>query len=180
MPLPSSPPWLWLGPTCWFCWTHKASTSQQLMWLTRHSGTERKRVRDFLGGLRGGESAETLSHYYCNCFIDWLLEHVTIWWVHTPCPSRHLPSEPALHFNLANTLGKLSRYEESESHFLLATNLDPGNANYWANLGVLYHRWRKYEQAEKSYLHALKLNPTLKSAQDNLNMLLKATGKIYR
>ncbi|XP_047494234.1 protein O-mannosyl-transferase TMTC4-like [Penaeus chinensis] len=93
---------------------------------------------------------------------------------------RHLPSEPALHFNLANTLGKLSRYEESESHFLLATNLDPGNANYWANLGVLYHRWRKYEQAEKSYLHALKLNPTLKSAQDNLNMLLKATGKIYR
>lgn len=93
---------------------------------------------------------------------------------------RHLPNEPALHFNLANTLGKLSRYEESESHFLVATNLDPSNANYWANLGVLYHRWRKYEQAEKSYIQALRLNPTLKSAQDNLSMLLKATGKISR
>nr|XP_053627022.1 protein O-mannosyl-transferase TMTC4-like isoform X2 [Cherax quadricarinatus] len=93
---------------------------------------------------------------------------------------RHLPNEPALHFNLANTLGKLNRYEESESHFLQATNLDPSNANYWANLGVLYHRWRKYEQAEKSYIHALRLNPMLKSAQDNLSMLLKATGKISR
>ncbi|XP_068220759.1 protein O-mannosyl-transferase TMTC4-like isoform X1 [Palaemon carinicauda] len=93
---------------------------------------------------------------------------------------KHLPNEPALHFNLGNTLGKLSRYEESESHFLVATNLDPGNANYWANLGVLYHRWRKYELAEKAYLHALQLNPMLKSAQDNLSMLLKATGKISR
>ncbi|XP_045600678.2 LOW QUALITY PROTEIN: protein O-mannosyl-transferase TMTC4 [Procambarus clarkii] len=93
---------------------------------------------------------------------------------------RHLPNEPALHFNLANTLGKLNRYEESESHFLQATKLDPSNANYWANLGVLYHRWRKYERAEKSYVHALRLNPTLKSAQDNLSMLLKATGRISR
>ncbi|KAK7085136.1 Protein O-mannosyl-transferase tmtc4 [Halocaridina rubra] len=93
---------------------------------------------------------------------------------------KYLPNEPALHFNLANTLGKLSRYEESESHFLLATNLDPGNANYWANLGVLYHRWRKYDLAEKAYVHALRLNPALKSAQDNLSMLLKATGKISR
>ncbi|XP_045129547.1 protein O-mannosyl-transferase TMTC4-like isoform X4 [Portunus trituberculatus] len=93
---------------------------------------------------------------------------------------KHLPNEPALHFNLANTLGKLNRYQESESHFLLATTLDPSNANYWANLGVLYHRWRKYEQAQQSYVHALRLNPTLRSAQDNLSMLLKATGKITR
>ncbi|KAK4313661.1 hypothetical protein Pmani_015008 [Petrolisthes manimaculis] len=93
---------------------------------------------------------------------------------------RHLPNEPALHFNLANTLGKLSRYQESESHFLLATNLDPTNANYWANLGVLYHRWRKYDRAQQAYVRALSLNPGLRSAQDNLSMLLKVTGKLSR
>ena len=93
---------------------------------------------------------------------------------------RQLPNEPALHFNLANTLGKLNRYKDSESHFLLATSLDPNNGNYWANLGVLYHRWRKYDLAEKTYRHTLKLNPSLKSAQDNLNMLLKSTGKTTR
>lgn len=101
-------------------------------------------------------------------------------YIHLRLCSRHLPNEPALHFNLANTLGKLNRYQESESHFLMATNLDPTNANYWANLGVLYHRWRKYERAQQSYVHALRLNPSLRSAQDNLSMLLKATGKITR
>ncbi|XP_018009245.1 protein O-mannosyl-transferase TMTC4-like [Hyalella azteca] len=84
---------------------------------------------------------------------------------------KHLPDEASIHFNLANTLGKLGRYKESEVHFLAATRLDPGNANYWSNLGVLYHRWKKYNDAEKTYKHTLKLNPKLKSAQDNLNML---------
>ncbi|XP_076059798.1 protein O-mannosyl-transferase TMTC4-like isoform X2 [Oratosquilla oratoria] len=86
---------------------------------------------------------------------------------------KYLPSEPALHFNLANTLGKLGQYDNSEAHFRQATQLDPSNGNYWANLGVLYHRWRKYDLAEQMYTHALKLNPSLKSAHDNLSMLMK-------
>ncbi|KAH6937940.1 hypothetical protein HPB50_005452 [Hyalomma asiaticum] len=41
--------------------------------------------------------------------------------------------------------------------------------------GVLYHRWKKYDLAEERYRHALKLKPDLKSAHDNLNMLLQQT-----
>ncbi|KAF2368007.1 protein of unknown function DUF1736 [Trinorchestia longiramus] len=87
---------------------------------------------------------------------------------------KHLPDEASIHFNLANTLGKLGRYKESETHFLSATRLDPANANYWSNLGVLYHRWKKYKDAEITYRHTLKLNPELKSAKENLHMLLKS------
>ena len=86
---------------------------------------------------------------------------------------QHVPNEAAVHFNLANSLGKLGLFEDSEKHFLLATNLDSKNANYWANLGVLYHRWKKLRKAESMYRRSLSLDPNLRSANDNLKMLLK-------
>jgi Flp pilus assembly protein TadD len=46
-----------------------------------------------------------------------------------------LPNEPGLHFNLANTLGKVRQFERAEHHFLRATALEPANAKYHANLG---------------------------------------------
>lgn len=49
----------------------------------------------------------------------------------------HNPKSPALHFSLANTLGKIQRFEKAESHFLEAINLSPDNALYHSNLGEL-------------------------------------------
>lgn len=49
----------------------------------------------------------------------------------------HLPNEAGLHFNLANTLGKLKQFSQAERHFLKATQLDTQNAKYHANLGAL-------------------------------------------
>jgi Flp pilus assembly protein TadD len=46
-----------------------------------------------------------------------------------------LPQEPALHFNLANTLGKAGRFAEAEKHFIEAIGLDMKNALYYTNLG---------------------------------------------
>jgi len=34
-----------------------------------------------------------------------------------------LPNEPNLHFNIANILGKMDRFEEAEKHFLIAVKL---------------------------------------------------------
>ncbi|XP_064455540.1 protein O-mannosyl-transferase TMTC4-like [Ornithodoros turicata] len=87
----------------------------------------------------------------------------------------HLPYEPSLHFNLANSLGRAGHYQRSEHHFLQAINFSPSNPAYHTNLGVLYHRWKKYDRAEQSYRRALQLNPDLKSAKENLDMLLKNT-----
>lgn len=45
------------------------------------------------------------------------------------------PKSSALHFSLANTLGKLQKFEKAESHFLEAINLNKNNALYYSNLG---------------------------------------------
>ncbi|KAJ8870965.1 hypothetical protein PR048_027267 [Dryococelus australis] len=46
-----------------------------------------------------------------------------------------LPSEPSLHFNLANVLGKSGRFAEAEKHFLEAITFDHNNPMYHTNLG---------------------------------------------
>lgn len=45
------------------------------------------------------------------------------------------PKSPALHFSIANTLGKLQQFEKAEKHFLEALNFNPYNALYYSNLG---------------------------------------------
>lgn len=89
----------------------------------------------------------------------------------------HLQDEPSIHFNMANALGKLGEFQKSESHFLKALKLNPNNAHYHVNLGVLYHRWKKYRKAEESYKKALKINPGLKSAKENYGLLKKSLDK---
>ncbi|CAM1296548.1 TMTC1 (predicted) [Pycnogonum litorale] len=89
----------------------------------------------------------------------------------------YLPNEASLHFNLANTLGKLSQYPQSEAHFIQAITLKSDNPAYFTNLGVLYHRWKKYNKAEKAYQMALHINPNTKSANENLELLRKQISK---
>lgn len=48
-----------------------------------------------------------------------------------------LPEDSALHFNLANTLGKKGHYENAEEHFKTAITLRPNQALYHTNLGNL-------------------------------------------
>lgn len=49
----------------------------------------------------------------------------------------HNPKSPALHFSIANTLGKLKQFEKAEKHFLEALNFNPTNALYYSNLGTV-------------------------------------------
>lgn len=55
----------------------------------------------------------------------------------------HNPKAPALHFSIANTLGKLQEFEKAEKHFLEALNFNPHNALYYSNLGKMLtvDRW---------------------------------------
>ncbi|KAK2705210.1 hypothetical protein QYM36_017305 [Artemia franciscana] len=86
---------------------------------------------------------------------------------------KYIPGEPSLHFTMANALGKTGRYQESEDHFLEAIRLMPDNPVYYANLGVLYHRWKKYEKALLYYRLALQLDPEFRSAKENVRMVEK-------
>lgn len=81
------------------------------------------------------------------------------------------PKSPALHFTVANTLGKLERWQDAESHFQMAIELSPNNALYHSNFGVLYHRWGKRAKAINQYEIALRINPNLISASRNLERI---------
>ena len=50
----------------------------------------------------------------------------------------YLPNDSALHFNLANTLGKKKIYEKAEHHFLTAIQLKKNEPLYHTNLGNVY------------------------------------------
>ncbi|XP_045472634.1 protein O-mannosyl-transferase TMTC4 [Harmonia axyridis] len=81
------------------------------------------------------------------------------------------PLSPALHFSIANTLGKVQEFDRAEAHFLEAINLNSNNALYVSNLGVLYHRWGKLDKARSMYQRALKIDPNMKTTQLNLRKL---------
>ncbi|MBN3288964.1 TMTC4 protein, partial [Polypterus senegalus] len=82
-----------------------------------------------------------------------------------------LSSDHTIMFSLANVLGKLEKYKDSESLFLTALQLNPNAANYHGNLAVLYHRWGKLDLAKKHYEHSLQLDPTTPGTKENYNML---------
>jgi tetratricopeptide (TPR) repeat protein len=77
----------------------------------------------------------------------------------------------AFYFHLANIYGKTDQFELAESHYLKALSIDPKNDLYYANTGVLYHRWKKTSKAKEYYIKALKINPEHQSALRNLKSL---------
>ncbi|XP_047035892.1 protein O-mannosyl-transferase TMTC4-like isoform X1 [Helicoverpa zea] len=90
-----------------------------------------------------------------------------------------LPDAPSINFAIANMYGKINRYEEAEAYFLRAIELFGFDvkAIHYANLGVLYHRWKKYAAAEEMYKNALKVDPSFKTARRNLENLQKYLNK---
>ncbi|XP_063392761.1 protein O-mannosyl-transferase TMTC4 [Cydia fagiglandana] len=90
-----------------------------------------------------------------------------------PLALSSVPEAPSVHFAVANIFGKMGRYEVAEKHFLKAIELFGRRvqAIHYANLGVLYHRWKKYSDAERMYKRALKIQSNFKSAQKNLQTL---------
>uniref|UniRef100_A0A914WQJ4 Tetratricopeptide repeat protein n=1 Tax=Plectus sambesii TaxID=2011161 RepID=A0A914WQJ4_9BILA len=88
---------------------------------------------------------------------------------------QYVVDEPGVHFSLGSCLGKLSRFEDAEQSLAAAIRLDPLNAPYYGNLGVLYHRWGKFDRAEASYRRALELDSGLVGIQKHLEQLVAAT-----
>lgn len=87
---------------------------------------------------------------------------------------KYLPNDTNILFSRANTFGKLSRFEEAEAIFKQIIQANPRKPIFYANLGVLYHRWGKKDLAEKNYQLAISLDANLKNAQTNL---MKLQGK---
>uniref|UniRef100_A0A3Q3XNG4 dolichyl-phosphate-mannose--protein mannosyltransferase n=1 Tax=Mola mola TaxID=94237 RepID=A0A3Q3XNG4_MOLML len=93
---------------------------------------------------------------------------------------RLLPKDHTIMFSLANVLGKLQKYKESEGFFLRALQINPNAASCHGNLAVLYHRWGKLELAKKHYELSLKLDPEAPGTRDNYNMLRRKMDQLKR
>lgn len=83
----------------------------------------------------------------------------------------YLPNDTNILFSRANTFGKLSRFTEAETIFKQIIEAEPKKSIFYANLGVLYHRWGKKELAKRNYEIALSLDANLKNAHTNLMKL---------
>ncbi|XP_055360762.1 protein O-mannosyl-transferase TMTC4 isoform X2 [Betta splendens] len=91
-----------------------------------------------------------------------------------------LPNDHTIMFSLANVLGKLQKYKESEGFFLHALRINPNAASCHGNLAVLYHRWGKLELAKKHYELSLTLDPEAPGTRDNYNMLRRKLDQLKR
>jgi protein O-mannosyl-transferase len=83
----------------------------------------------------------------------------------------YLPNDTNILFSRANTFGKMAKYEEAETIFKQIIEAEPKKSIFYANLGVLYHRWGKKALAKRNYEKALALDANLKNAQSNLMKL---------
>lgn len=83
----------------------------------------------------------------------------------------YLPNDTNILFSRANTFGKLSRFEEAETIFKQIIKAEPEKSIFYANLGVLYHRWGRKDLAKRNYEMALSLDANLKNAHSNLMKL---------
>lgn len=83
----------------------------------------------------------------------------------------YLPNDTNILFSRANTFGKLSRFEEAEKIFIAIIKAEPTKSIFYANLGVLYHRWGRKDLAKRNYEIALSLDANLKNARSNLMKL---------
>ena len=87
----------------------------------------------------------------------------------------------SVHNLLGLCLQELERFEEAESHFLRALELEPDTAAFRANLAELYMIRRQYDEAEKAFRQALEMD--LPRAEDRMRMrcrlslLLRRTGR---
>ena len=88
------------------------------------------------------------------------------------------PSEPLVHFNLANALREMGRGEEAIMHYQKALELSPQHAEAYNNLGNALARGSRLDEAIANYRKVLELEPEDAKAHTNLGAILAQQGRI--
>lgn len=77
------------------------------------------------------------------------------------------------HYNLANLLLDMGRYEEAMKEYKACLKFNRKTAFIRNNMGVIYQKKKYYEEAAEQFAIACKLSPKNKIFQDNLKMAQK-------
>ena len=73
-----------------------------------------------------------------------------------------------------------SQPSRAYAYFKAAIRQDGGNESAWMNLGVLFSQEGLYNEAKQYYQYALILKPGYPSARENLAILYKKTGELFK
>jgi tetratricopeptide (TPR) repeat protein len=87
------------------------------------------------------------------------------------------PDSDLSHYNLANLLQQMGRFDEAVHEYRETIRLAPGMALAWYNLGNTLLQMQRFQDAESAYTHALRLAPDLAVAHGGLCRVLQATRR---
>ncbi len=82
------------------------------------------------------------------------------------------PDDAETHYNWANALQILGRFEEAVARYQEALRIKPNHANAHNNLGKAFENLARFDKAVTEYQSALRLEPDNISALNNLAWLL--------
>jgi Flp pilus assembly protein TadD len=85
---------------------------------------------------------------------------------------RVTPHVPTIRVNLANALASAGRFAEAEDEYKSLVEMEPGNAAFINNYGVVLFKQGKKEEAVKQFRKALEIAPNLKDARESLAVAL--------
>ncbi len=88
-----------------------------------------------------------------------------------------MPTHHVAHGALGNAAFAANRYDLAIQEYTEARKLNPGYAQWAANLGVVLARVGKTSEARKQFEDALAIDPHHKDAHHNLGLLLAGEGK---
>jgi protein O-mannosyl-transferase len=91
---------------------------------------------------------------------------------------RLLPKLASAHVNLANSLTRLGRFPEAQTHYDEAIRLRPENPEAYKCLGSCLAAEMKLDAARTNFLTALQYKPDYAEAHMRLGTLLMAQGKV--
>lgn len=88
------------------------------------------------------------------------------------------PQQAAAHYELANALRRLGRFNEAIEHLQQTLALDPAHAEANNNLGIFLAREGKHAEAAAHYLTAIRSRPDYAEAHNNLANALVRLGRV--
>ncbi len=93
---------------------------------------------------------------------------------------RHLPDADLVQYNLGLALYTQELYAEAATSFLAATELNPGDPDYWFNAALALKQSGRYQHALAAYEKALTLSPNDADILYNMGCCHQAAGDRIR
>lgn len=81
------------------------------------------------------------------------------------------------HRRMANAMDRIGQFGQAETHYRMALECSPGDANVWNDAGYSYYLQSRWSDAERCLKTAAQINPSDPRVVTNLGLTLAAAGR---